>query len=122
MNERIARIREKLREIVCTDGDDRGVIYLSHESLIELWDMVEAEPGWGDWRSVTESGWYWLGIHDLDSAPVPVSVLTDSHGTYFASTGQLGWTRAQNVDEMGGLWMPVTEPEVPRELGEACDL
>lgn len=146
VSERIARIREKLKQIVCTEGDDRGVVLLSQESptyydehlkahvykhlhfsplgdaLIELWDIVEAEPGWGDWRSVKESGWYWWWNQDLDSAPVPVSILHDGHGLYFASKGQLGWTRAQNVEEMVGLWMPVTEPEVPRELGEACDL
>lgn len=73
------------------------------------------EPQWTDWRGVTESGWYWWWDEDEDAAPVPVSILHDGYGMFFASTNQLGWTRSQPVEEMGGLWMILREPIVPGE-------
>jgi len=59
--------------------------------------------------------WWWNG--DQDSAPVPVFILRDSGGKYFATEGQFGWNRFQFVEEMGGLWLKVIEPQVPTEVG-----
>jgi hypothetical protein len=62
----------------------------------------------------TEQGWYWWWNEDPDSEPVPVSILKSGvDGRCFASMGQLGWTRAQNVEDMGGWWMRMVEPELP---------
>lgn len=75
------------------------------------------EQQWTDWRGVDESGWYWWWNEDEDSAPVPVSVMFDMHG-YFASTGQLGLTRAQYVSEMEGRWKKLPEPDVCKDIEE----
>lgn len=75
------------------------------------------DANWVEWNGIDEQAWYWWWNGDLDSTPVPVSVLysyTDQK--YFASTGQLGWTRPQDVDEMGGWWLKIKEPEIPDEL------
>lgn len=31
---------------------------------------------------------------------------------YFATAGQLGWSQAQEVEDMGGLWMQLVEPDI----------
>lgn len=62
----------------------------------------------------TEQGWYWWWNEDPDDVPVPVSILASGmDGRCFASKGQFGWTRHQYVEEMGGWWMRLIEPELP---------
>ena len=62
----------------------------------------------------TEQAWYWWWNEDPDSEPVPVSIITSgTDGRCFASKGQLGWTRHQYVEEMGGQWMRLIEPVLP---------
>ena len=72
---------------------------------------------WTTWEGVDEQAWYWWWNGDLDSGPVPVSIFY-SYTTqkYFATTGQLGWNRPQDVDEMGGWWLKIPEPIIPDEL------
>lgn len=66
---------------------------------------------------IDEGRWYWWWNGDEDSAPVPVHVqYLPTSGTYFASSGQLGWNRSQGVIDMGGWWMPLYEPETPVEV------
>jgi hypothetical protein len=59
----------------------------------------------------SEQGWYWWWNEDPDSLPVPVSILRSSDGDCFASKGQLGWNTYQPVEEMGGQWIRLIEPE-----------
>jgi len=60
-----------------------------------------------------KSGWWWFWYGDADCAPAPVSIMySGSDGRYFASSGQLGWTRRQYVDDMPGYWMPLPEPPI----------
>jgi hypothetical protein len=68
------------------------------------------------WRRDTPnaSGLWWWWNEDEDSSPVPVDIaLSGGGGGYFAMAGQYGWTRAQSVSEMGGLWMFCVEPTIP---------
>lgn len=46
----------------------------------------------------------------------PVNLMCDASGKMFASLGQWGWTRAQFVTEMGGLWSPFIVPDPPKDL------
>lgn len=59
-----------------------------------------------------EQGWYWWWDEDPDGIPVPVSIMkSGTDGRYFATAGQLGWNRPQYVEDMGGQWMRLLEPE-----------
>lgn len=72
---------------------------------------------WHDWKGVTEPDWYWWWDGDEDAAPVPVSIGSSWNGKgydHFATIGQLGWNRAQSVEEMGGLWCRAVPPELPK--------
>ena len=63
----------------------------------------------------TESGLYWYWNEDPDQPPFHVIILKGHAGDEcFASRGQWGWTRTQNVSEMGGWWAPLEEPDLPR--------
>lgn len=74
----------------------------------------ESVPKWVPAAEVNEQGEWWWWNGDDDSAPVPVSILYSGFGnSYFASMGQLGWTRAQEVLDMGGWWMRILEPDQP---------
>lgn len=83
---------------------------------VALAQSVLEEPPWTDWRGVKEQGEYWWWDGDLDSAPVPVSIMLSYPTTYFATVGQLGWNRPQDVEEMGGWWQLIREPAQPRWL------
>jgi hypothetical protein len=69
------------------------------------------------WEGVKESGWYWWD--DGEGMPVPVRILEaetgSERGKFFAPSEQLGWTRTQLVEEMGGKWMLMVPPEPPKE-------
>lgn len=61
-----------------------------------------------------ESGFWWWWNEDEDSLPYPIDIqYSGTSDSYFASIGQFGWTRAQEVSEMGGWWMRLPEPERP---------
>lgn len=56
--------------------------------------------------------WWWNG--NEDSAPIAVHIMySGTDGSYFATEGQYGWNRAQDVEEMGGMWQPAYEPPAP---------
>lgn len=95
------------------------------DGLGEGWVCVLQKPtaaiaptAWHDWKGVTEPDWYWWWNGDPDSAPVPVAIGGSWNGKdydRFAQTGQLGWTWAQPVEQMGGLWCRAMPPEIPKE-------
>lgn len=62
-----------------------------------------------------ESGLWWWWNEDEDSLPIVVDIsYSGTSNSYFAGAGQHGWTRFQEVSEMGGFWMRQQEPEHPR--------
>ena len=75
---------------------------------------VESNSGW---VSVPDDQceWWWYN-QDPDGAPILVSVLYSfSSGEHFASVGQHGWNVAQDVKDMGGVWMKAQIPEPPKD-------
>lgn len=61
-----------------------------------------------------ESGLWWWWNEDEDSLPIVVDIAYSGCGdNYFAMQGQHGWTRFQNVEDMGGWWRRLHEPERP---------
>lgn len=68
--------------------------------------------GWSkDLPNETGYWWWW----NQDGLPIPVNIdwsPTDG-GRYFATQGQHGWNRYQWVEDMGGYWMRLSEPEPP---------
>lgn len=84
-------------------------------------EFAQTEAGrvspWVSDKQVNESGYWWWWNGDLDSAPVPVYVMwSGSTDTYFASMGQLGWNRAQDIIGMGGFWLRLPEPPIPKTI------
>lgn len=69
-----------------------------------LWNKVYSHPQTDLWL-------WWNG-----ETTFPVNIMRDAGGKMFASLGQWGWTRAQFLDEMGGLWSPFIVPEPPKAL------
>lgn len=60
-----------------------------------------------------KQGWYWWWNEDPNSLPVPVSIVySGTEKRYFASIGQLGWSRPQWVEDMGGKWQMLVEPSI----------
>lgn len=57
----------------------------------------------------TDYCWWWDG-----ESMVPVHVqYGPMKDKLFASSGQLGWNRSQFVEDMGGHWLPILEPQPP---------
>lgn len=74
------------------------------------------DPGQPTWTKELpkESGSYWWWNGDEDSNPAHIELGKSlPSGDVFATAGQYGWTRAQNVSEMGGWWMPLITPPTP---------
>lgn len=75
-----------------------------------------------NWRKQPpdEQGYWWWW--NEDGPPIPVSIFASGHvdPRYFATVGQHGWTRAQWVEDMGGMWMRLEEPECPGESPVRC--
>ncbi len=70
---------------------------------------------WTRWEAVKSPGEYWWWNEDLDSAPVPVTgSWSEGSGHYFAEVGQLGWNQPQDVKDMGGFWMRISQPSQPK--------
>lgn len=100
----------------------KGIQGVSQAEIVRIIDnhtdyLPEAGQKWVTAAKVDEQGEWWWWNGDQDSAPVAVSVLYSGFGdNYFASVGQLGWTRAQDVTEMGGLWRQIIQPNPPYEI------
>jgi hypothetical protein len=82
-------------------------------SATDCYRLKMEHRGWFRWDAIDEGRWYWWWDEDPDGVPVPVNVMySPTTEKCFASTGQLGWNRAQDVDSMGGWWMKLVEPSV----------
>jgi hypothetical protein len=76
---------------------------------------IPSPPNGCEWKKETpgeQALWWWW---NEDGPPIPVSIMASGHENvrYFASQGQYGWNRAQWVEDMGGFWMKVVEPDPP---------
>ncbi len=63
------------------------------------WDQVG--------REIHNGGMWW---HDNGEHVYPVNIMWCPTGKYFFAR-QWGWSYASKIEEMGGLWTPVIEPE-----------
>jgi hypothetical protein len=77
------------------------------------------KPRWQTLPDEPEYWWWWNG--DLDSLPVPVFIMRDCASRYFATAGQLGWTVSQYVEDMGGFWLRLREPDIADVESEVSD-
>ncbi len=69
---------------------------------------------WTDWKGVKAAGYYWWHDGDMDSGLVIVSVLYSGTGkNYFVSEGNVGFFVAKNVENLGGFWHHIKEPNLP---------
>jgi hypothetical protein len=76
---------------------------------------IPSTPNGCEWKKETpdeQALWWWW---NEDGPPIPVSIMASGHENVrcFASQGQYGWNRAQWVEDMGGFWMKVVEPDPP---------
>lgn len=80
-------------------------------------------PQWCTDKQVNDQGCWWWWNGDPDSGVVPVSVMwSGGSDIYFATQGQLGWNRPQDIIGMGGLWLKMVEPNIPDRLTAASML
>lgn len=75
--------------------------------------MNTEPPRWCEWYEVSRLIWngdiWW---HDNGEQIYPVNIAwSPTEKAFFATRGQWGWTRAQNLSELGGRWTPCIEPE-----------
>lgn len=117
-----ALVREGTRRFSCiVHCEDCGCRLESNEiGIYQAWNRREGIlPASGEAQAWSkslpnESGLWWWWNEDEDSMPLPVTIMySGTSDSYFASEGQWGWTRFQNVEEMGGWWMKCIEPERP---------
>lgn len=79
-------------------------------------ELETKRPQWVGAEQVLEQGWWHWWNGDRDIAPIPVSILwSGSDDRFFASIGQLGWTKPQYVTDMGGWWRLIPTPQLPTE-------
>lgn len=90
----------------------------SGEFREELFRKFELKPEFTKTIPV-ELGLYWWWNEDEDSNPIVVDIAySGTSNSCFAMQGQHGWTRYQDVEEMGGWWAPITIPAQPKERAE----
>lgn len=77
--------------------------------------MEAVAPCWS--KTVpNESGYWWWWNEDGWPIPVNIEVSLTDGPRYFATQGQHGWNRFQWVEDMGGYWMRLTEPPLPKSV------
>ena len=82
-------------------------------------DHLRAEREWVTWDRVTHAEsdiWFWWN----GEQSFPVNIMRDSDGRFFACVGQWGWTRAQFLSEMGGLWFRCICPYPSEQAQESA--
>jgi hypothetical protein len=108
----VLRSHAKFVAARCPDGSAVAGDMCDAADEIERLMAIVDKPQWQR-NPPDKSGWWWFWYGDADCAPAPVSIMySGSDGRYFASSGQLGWTRRQYVDDMPGYWMPLPEPPI----------
>lgn len=91
----------------------RDVVETVAKALRARMAADRAEREWYEWHQVSRDIWdgdiWW---HDNGDQIFPVNIMwCPTGGCFFAAVGQWGWTRSQQLEEMGGLWMPCREPK-----------
>lgn len=67
----------------------------------EALSEARSQPKWGTWETVDEVGWYWWLSDDHTLKPILTSLGMFEH-----------------LEDMGGHWMKIAEPEYESILGE----
>lgn len=75
---------------------------------------------WYEWHEVSRDIWdgdiWWW---DNGEIIFPVNIAwSPTSESFFATLGQWGWGRAQDLSEMQGRWMPCVEPEPDEKYRE----
>jgi hypothetical protein len=147
--ERLSEIIRKIEDMVVTTGIDKGVVLLSNESpthaevisgksiqvydhenfsplgdaLIELYELASGGAlRWYTWDKVSRDVWngsLWWWDNGEQVCPVNIEWCPTSQ-QFFATLGQWGWTRAQMLEEMRGMWRPCIEPDTDKAYHESC--
>lgn len=89
--------------------DSLGIPQESSSVAMMIESHRKAECGWVTADKVTYDStdiWFWWN----GEQSFPVSIMRDIDGRFFASAGQWGWSVAQFVDDMKGLWFPCLCP------------
>ena len=101
--------------VMCTLCGTRGPYEPTREMAIEEWNTRATLPArWLKAEEVREGGTYWWLQNDEWANPVSIYVMkSGTDGSCFASAGQLGWWKAMQLKELGGLWQRIPEPVLP---------
>ena len=85
------------------------------ELAVTTWNTRATPPArWLKAEEVRESGSYWWTNEVSYATPVTVYVMkSGTDESCFASAGQLGWWKAMQMKELGGLWQRIPEPVLP---------
>ena len=109
--------KSKIKRLIIEHLDDLLAIARKYDEA-----KKKQYPSWTKADEVNEMGCYWHWDGDMNCSPEIVYIqYSGSRGVYFASMGQLGWTEAQDVLDMGGWWKRVPHPpneELRRLLNE----
>jgi hypothetical protein len=89
-----------------------GMITTEAFEDVELPTLVLERQEWTQ-SLPTEQGWYWWWNGDENSCPVAMSIFRDSAGRFFSTIGQLGLNHPIFVEDHGGWWLRLIEPETP---------
>ena len=102
-----------------------GIHFVSHDvdgqpSDYEPWQRGP-DVRWYDadqiCRAIWDGGIWW---HDNGEQIYPVNIAwSPTSESFFATLGQWGWTRAQEVKDMGGKWAPCVSPEPDKAYRDA---
>lgn len=114
---RVEEAEEALREIymLCGHGDPSDGEGTSPAEVVD--GLIHFLAG-GRWTKElpSESGSYWYWNGDSDCSPVHIEIMwSGTTKSCFAPANQWGWTRHQDVEEMGGWWMPLNTPQPPTD-------
>lgn len=124
---KINQLKEKIETIPSGADDFDLEIFIGHASYevgeihvanfgksVSLHAYIEGEKSTWTKELPKESGSYWWWNSDEDSNPIHIELGKSlPSGPVFAQMGQYGWTQAQDVEEMGGWWMPLLTPDQP---------
>lgn len=100
----------------CYDASQRLVFDMEGHDGFTKKQTVHVIPRQWTQTPPKEGGLYWLWLGDEDSAPIPVTVMSNEWSAWVAP-GQWGWNRAQDMDELANAWWkPCETPSLPHNV------
>lgn len=113
-------------EAACADCGGTGLVEWDHDQTLPSRTVIceSCHPdGWITPDKISRelfNGDIWW--HDNGEQIYPVNIAwSPTSLSFFATLGQWGWTRAQDVIEMGGMWKPCIEPEPNQAFRDKWD-